>query len=67
MLNWAVTARTDWQCSGTDSPGATSVEITGLVPGAPGYAGEPTSLDPPEDGSNHSHTPGQPPRGGPPN
>ena len=64
---------TDWQGSGTDTPKmsracstSSSVEGTGMVPSATGDAGETTTPDSPEEGSGHSRTPGQPPRGGPP-
>ena len=63
----------DWQGSGTDTPttsracsSGSGVESTGIVPSATGDAGETTTPHSPEEGSGHSHTSGQPPRGGPP-
>ena len=47
-------------------PSGTSMEGTGMVPSAPRDAGGGSSPDSPKEGSDHSHTRGQPSRGGPP-
>ena len=47
-------------------PSGTSVEGTGMVPSAPRDAGGSSSPDPPEEGSDPSHTRGHPSSGGPP-
>ena len=63
----------DRQSAGTDLPttgrtcsSSTSMEGTGMVPSVTGDAGGNPIPDPPEEGPHHSHTSGQPPRGGSP-
>ena len=62
-----------WEGTGTDTPttsracnSGTGMEGTGMVPSATGDASTHTIPDTSEEGSDPSHTPGEPPRGNPP-
>ena len=59
-------ASTDTPTTSRACPSGTSMEGTRLVPSAAGDASRGPTSDSPEEGSNLSHTSGQPPRSGPP-